>query len=409
MFVAMPNATAARATEERGTARGRLLDAAVAVIRTKGLSATSVDDLCAAAGVSKGAFFHHFESKEALAVAAADHWSRTTGALFAGAAYHDPDDPAARVLAYLDFRASLIGDAPEAYSCLAGTMVQEAFASNPAIRDACGESILGHASTLEADIAAALERARPGSGAQAAELARYTQTVLQGAFVVSKAADDPGVVHESIRHLRAYLEILFRTERGGGSVRRPEMQPAAQRVAVLVHTIDDASLGAPTPCPDYDVAALLDHVDGLVGAFTDAAAKARLDAEGPPPPGDAAHLRPDWRSRVPEALAALVAAWDDDAAFDGTTSAGGITMPAEVASLVAVEELVVHGWDLARATGQPYACTDAELQIVDGFLSMFPDDQRGDAYAPPYPVPSGASALDRVIAASGRDPAWSAR
>jgi TetR/AcrR family transcriptional regulator, transcriptional repressor for nem operon len=195
---------------DRGTSRTRLLDAAVAVIRAQGLSATTVDDLCAAAGVSKGAFFHHFASKEALAIAAAEHWSETTGGLFASAPYHEPARAADRVLAYVDFRASLIGDAPEAYSCLAGTMVQEAFA-NPAIRDACGHSILDHAHTLEPDLAAALVEA--GSdlrgaalAAEAESLARYTQIVLQGAFVVSKAADDPAVVLDAIRHLRAYLE-----------------------------------------------------------------------------------------------------------------------------------------------------------------------------------------------------------
>ena len=196
-------------TASRGEAtREHLLDAALDVIRAKGITAMTIDDLCAAAGVSKGAFFHHFASKEALAVAAAEHWSVTTGRLFAAAPYHDPDDPAERVLAYLDFRASLIGDAPEAYSCVAGTMVQEVFATNPAIRDACGAVILDHAATLEADIAAAL-RAAGEDPAEAPSLAVYTQTVLQGAFVVSKAAADPGVVRDSLRHLRRSFETLF--------------------------------------------------------------------------------------------------------------------------------------------------------------------------------------------------------
>jgi TetR/AcrR family transcriptional repressor of nem operon len=193
----------------RGTAKTRILDAAVQVIRTKGLSATSVDDLCAAAGVTKGAFFHHFESKQALAVAAAEHWSQMTGALFANDEYHLLADPVDRIFGYLDLRARLIAGSPADYTCLVGTMTQEAFATQPEIRDACAASIFGHARTLEADFDAALRGAGRTDGVTAAALARHTQAVLQGAFVLSKAADDPALVAESIGHLRRYLEFLF--------------------------------------------------------------------------------------------------------------------------------------------------------------------------------------------------------
>lgn len=179
------------------------------VIRTRGLSATTVDDLCAAAGVTKGAFFHHFESKQALAVAAADYWSETTGELFATAAYHDVADPLGRILGYLDLRAGLIAGSPADYTCLVGTMTQEAFATSPEIRDACAASIFGHARTLEPDFAAALTAAGDPPGVDAAGLARHTQAVLQGAFVLSKAADDPALVTESIAHLRRYFEQLL--------------------------------------------------------------------------------------------------------------------------------------------------------------------------------------------------------
>ena len=193
----------------RGTARARLLDAAVQVIRTKGLSATSVDDLCAAAGVTKGAFFHHFESKQALAVAAAEHWSQTTGALFAAGDYHAISDPLDRILGYLELRARLVAGSPADYTCLVGTMAQEAFATSPDVRDACAASIFGHARTLEPEFAAALAAAGDPPGVDAAGLARHTQAVLQGAFVLSKAADDPTLVTDSIAHLRRYLELLL--------------------------------------------------------------------------------------------------------------------------------------------------------------------------------------------------------
>ncbi len=214
----------------RGQARGRLLDAAVDVIRAQGLSATTIDDLCAAAGVTKGAFFHHFESKEALAVAAARHWGAVTGAVFADADYHRAPTAAERVLAYVDLRAELIQGRPlEGFTCLVGTMVQEAYGSSPAVRDACGEAILGHAATLEADLAEALADAGDPAGLDAPSLARHMMAVVQGAFVVAKAADDPSMAVESLGHLRRYLALLF----GGGD---PDGGPASGRSGRLTPT-----------------------------------------------------------------------------------------------------------------------------------------------------------------------------
>ena len=201
--------TTLKAVSVRGTARIRLLDAAVEVIRTKGLNATTVDELCATAGVTKGAFFHHFATKEALAIAAADYWSETTGALFAAASYHDCPDAMDRIFGYLELRAQLISGAPREYTCLVGTMAQEAFETSPDVRAACAASIFGHAGTLEADFAEALAAGKLGAEITATSLARYTQTVLQGAFVLSKAANDPAIVIDSIGHLRRYLQFLF--------------------------------------------------------------------------------------------------------------------------------------------------------------------------------------------------------
>ncbi len=205
-------ATTGERSTTRGSARALLLDAAVDVIRTKGLNATTVDELCAGAGVTKGAFFHHFATKEALAVAAAEHWSDTTGALFAAAAYHDHADPVDRILGYLELRAGLIAGTPAQYTCLAGTMAQEAFETSPNVRAACAASIFGHADTLESDFAEALTAAGTAADVTASSLAQFTQTVLQGAFVLSKAADDPALVIDGIDHLRRYLEFLFRPQ-----------------------------------------------------------------------------------------------------------------------------------------------------------------------------------------------------
>ncbi|CAH1654440.1 MULTISPECIES: TetR/AcrR family transcriptional regulator [unclassified Chelatococcus] len=195
-------------------ARSKLLDVALTLVRAKGYSATSVDELCAAAGVTKGAFFHHFKSKDALAVAAADYWSQTTGALFAAAPYHNHADPLDRVLGYVAFRKELLqGDVPE-FTCLVGTMVQEAYESTPAIRDACERSISGHAATLEADIQAAIDDRRLSPDWSAQSLALHTQAVLQGAFILAKAKGGAAAAADSIDHLRRYLELLFRPRAG---------------------------------------------------------------------------------------------------------------------------------------------------------------------------------------------------
>ena len=172
------------------SARTRLLDAATQQVRQKGFAATSIDDLCRAAGVTKGAFFHHFASKDALGVAAAQNWSTTTSAFFAKAPYHTPATPLKRVFAYLDFRSSIVdGDIAE-FTCLVGTMVQEVHASSPAIRAACEASIVGHSATLVPDIAAAL--ATHGvTDVEPLDLALHFQAVLQGGFILSKASGDP--------------------------------------------------------------------------------------------------------------------------------------------------------------------------------------------------------------------------
>ena len=196
----------------RAGSRQKLLDAALSLIREKGYAATSVDDLCAKAGVTKGAFFHHFRSKDALAVASANLWSERTAALFEAAAYHAESDPLKRVLGYVDFRRALIKGELAEFTCLAGTLVQEVYASHPEVARACEASIRGHAAKLEPDIARAMKRHRIRARWTAASLALHTQAVLQGAFVLAKATGDADAAVESIDHLRRYIELLFKPQ-----------------------------------------------------------------------------------------------------------------------------------------------------------------------------------------------------
>jgi len=194
-----------------------------------------------------------------------------------------------------------------------------------------------------------------------------------------------------------------------------DLGPAADQVKRLVAGVTDDQLPAQTPCQGTSVAAMLDHFMGLTRAFHDAATKTPPSrGAGQPGPGtaSAANLDSEWRQRLPEQLDALVAAWQDPAAWEGMTEAGGVTMPAEVMGLVALDELVLHGWDLASGTEQPFACDPASTQACFAFTSKSaePGEEAGreGVFGPVVDVPATAPLLDRALGFSGRDPAWTA-
>jgi len=196
----MKNSTATRA---------RLLDAARDVIRAKGYSATTVDDICAAAGVSKGSFFHHYASKEELGVAAIEAFNAMATDLFSTAPYAKLADPRDRVLGYVDFRASLLQGDIVQYTCLLGTTTQEVHLTHPALREACDAALSDHIAMLERDLEAAKRIYAPHASWTAESVGYFMQSVLQGAFIFAKAKQSPEVALECLRHLRRYLENLF--------------------------------------------------------------------------------------------------------------------------------------------------------------------------------------------------------
>ena len=189
--------------------RRKLLDAALHVIRLQGYAGSSVDDICREAGVTKGSFFHHFKGKDDLAVAATEHWTGVTGNLFETAPFRRVTDPRERVLAYIQFRASLIqGDLPD-FTCLLGTMVQETYSTHPDIRDACNRAILFHARTVEADLIEAKRLYAPKAKWEPLDVALFAQAAIQGAFILAKAQHDAAAASRAIAHLHQYVATLL--------------------------------------------------------------------------------------------------------------------------------------------------------------------------------------------------------
>jgi len=197
------------ASRDSGATRTRLLEAARDVIRAKGYAATTVDDICAAAEVSKGSFFHHFPSKEALGVAAIEAFDAMATALFADAPYTRLADPRDRVLGYVDFRASLLRGELAQFTCLMGTTLQETYATHPDLRAACDRGMSAHVAVLVRDIEEARKRYAPDAAWTAESVGYFMQSVLQGAFIYAKAKQGPEVAVMCLAHLRRYLEELL--------------------------------------------------------------------------------------------------------------------------------------------------------------------------------------------------------
>jgi uncharacterized protein (TIGR03086 family) len=189
-----------------------------------------------------------------------------------------------------------------------------------------------------------------------------------------------------------------------------ELGPAAKQIADLIEGVPDELLGAPTPCRDYTLGDLVDHIRQLTIAFTAAAKKDTAGMTSGRAPGDAKNLDDDWRTRIPRDLSALAEAWREPAAWTGMTMAGGIDLPGELAGIITLDELVVHGWDVARASGQDFDQDRESLEAVYGFVRQFSsagEEAREGMFGPEVAVPDDAPLLDRLLGLTGRDPGWS--
>jgi uncharacterized protein (TIGR03086 family) len=175
-----------------------------------------------------------------------------------------------------------------------------------------------------------------------------------------------------------------------------DLGPAAAELRTLVAGVGDAQLDNATPCHEWTVADLLAHVHQFATVFTH---NARKEEVRPPEA-----LVDGWRDAIPEQLDDLARAWRQESAWHGRVSAGGVEMDAADNAVVAIEELTVHGWDLARATGRHLRIDDASLDQVDRFFELF---GRGP-FGPAVRAPQGATRLEQTLARTGRDPSWGA-
>ncbi|GAB2814959.1 TIGR03086 family metal-binding protein [Streptomyces chlorus] len=185
----------------------------------------------------------------------------------------------------------------------------------------------------------------------------------------------------------------------------PDLTPAAQAVTQLLGAIGDERLGAPTPCPEYAVRELLAHIEGLSLALRDAARKDLGPTTDTSPTASLPVLEGGRRARIPVRLDELAGAWRRPESWEGMTRAGGVDLPAAVAGRVALNELVLHGWDLARATGQEYDPGEESAAVSYEIVRPTGDDSLRDGiFGPPDDAP--LLLLDRVVGLSGRRPHW---
>jgi len=185
-----------------------------------------------------------------------------------------------------------------------------------------------------------------------------------------------------------------------------DLTPACQRTAEVLMNVTDAQLNGRTPCQKLSLRDLVGRVGGLALAFT-AAAQKEFGELTDTPPVEGAPLDEDWRTAYPGRLAELARAWAEPAAWDGMSRAGGVDFPGEVGGIIALTEVVIHGWDLAVATRQGYdvdpATLDAVLPHVTAIAAEGPVE---GLFGPAVPVADDAPTLDRVIGLTGRDPTW---
>src|SRR5262245_5888102 len=198
-----------RTAQTDSLTKHKLLDAAQELMLAKGYTATSVDEICEAAGLTKGSFFHYFESKEHLGRVLAQRFYASMRQLFQSAPFHQKRDPLDRVFGRVDFLIDLSRRPQGGKGCLLGTFVQELSATHPTIRSVCATCFDDAARSFKQDLDEAKAKYAPRARWSTQSLAEHLTAVAQGAIILAKARQDPKVVEESLTHFREYLKCVF--------------------------------------------------------------------------------------------------------------------------------------------------------------------------------------------------------
>ena len=186
----------------------RLLDAAQALMLAKGFSATTVDEICEQAKLTKGSFFHYFKSKEALGQALLQRFCETGDRLHHSLCGKERD-PLKRVYAYIDGVITLSRDRVMSRGCLLGTFAQELCDSHPAIRRQCANGFEAWAVQFGEELRRAKARYAPRAAFDPKELAEHLIAIMEGSLILGKARNNMKVVERNLRHYARYLRSLF--------------------------------------------------------------------------------------------------------------------------------------------------------------------------------------------------------
>jgi TetR/AcrR family transcriptional repressor of nem operon len=187
--------------------REKLIQAGTDLVRRCGYVATTVDEICQQAGVTKGAFFHHFQSKEALAEACLEEWERQVNAMYEQAPFQAIEDPYAKLLGSMDFFIGVFGNPKMTKSCLAGTTVQEVSETHPRLREAAQACFASGERNFQAVLSDACRS--KGVKLDTGALARLWMATIQGSLLLAKASRDGSVVAENLKQFKEYVEMLL--------------------------------------------------------------------------------------------------------------------------------------------------------------------------------------------------------